>query len=296
MKKILICLFGISLTLLITKCKKPEPVIPVFELDEDFQGYWFKLDSEGETLIADADDYIWGLQFEKNGEVTVARLNNNNGNIDIDDRDAVFIFSSAENNFFTGSENGKTVKGTYKMDKVSFTGYDYTRMYFYSPAITDYLPGGNAGDWSVVGNYAKLNKLDGSSAKIGESEITIPQAPWDLTVSYNNATHIASFTWWAKYSDDIDYFQFAILDQGTWTDLSFTTEANPSGVTNDTWQINEIMDWNGGDPWPTGTFTFKIKAVNSAGESLYSEPVDLVINKKTGNIYSFDYRKLSRSK
>ena len=48
-----------------------------------------------------------------------------------------------------------------------------------------------------------------------------------------------------------------------------------------------------GEPWPSGTHTFKVKAINSVGESFYSEPVDLVISKKSGNKDVIDYRKLT---
>ena len=121
--------------------------------------------------------------------------------------------------------------------------------------------------------------------------IVIPKAPWSLTASYNYETYVATFTWYARDCDDIDNFQFAIYDSGSWVDLNFTFDSNPTG--SDQWMETGTMIMGEGDPWPSGTYYFKVKAINSEGESAYSDQVSLVVLGKKSTPELFDLLKFS---
>jgi hypothetical protein len=381
MKNLVKILALIIISYFIIACEKDDDSSP--SIDEDMIGYWFKLTAEDQIAI-DVDGYFWGLEIKENGDVTTARLNYSAGTINTEASGPAFRISQAADGNFSGKADEETVTGTYVFGTISNAGWDYNSMTIYSSQITDYLPGGTGGDWSVTGKYALLFNLDGTDASTGESPITdppkapsnltftrisnggdvtltwydnsetetgfeierrlyenedyskiatteaddnsytdnsvetdevyqyrvsavnsvgnsaysnvvvakgIPKAPWSLTANYNYSTYIATFTWWARYCDDIDHFQFAIYDSGSWTDLSFTFDSNPTG--SDQWMETGTMNWSGGEPWPAGTYVFKVKAINSEGESNYSDQVSFVISGKKSTPEILDFLNFS---
>jgi len=368
MRKVLFYFIVILIIPFFNGCEKDDDSSP--SIDQDMVGFWFKLTSEDKIAI-DVDGYFWGLQIKSNGEVTIARLDYSESTIDTEASGPAFRMSYAADGTFSGRADDEIVTGTYVFGTISNAGWDYNSMTIYSAQISDYLPGGTGGDWSVTGKYALLFNLDGSDASTGESPITdppvapsylsyarasnggnvtlswndnsdtetgfeierrlyesgnyskiattavdketyidntvaadevyqyrvravnsvgnsnysnvvavigIPKAPWSLTASYNYSTYVATFTWWARDCDDIDHFQFAVYDSGAWVDLTFTFDSNPTG--SDEWMETGTMNWSGGEPWPAGTYLFKVKAVNSEGESAYSNQVSLVVSGK----------------
>ncbi|MFC2087033.1 chitobiase/beta-hexosaminidase C-terminal domain-containing protein [Bacteroidota bacterium] len=120
----------------------------------------------------------------------------------------------------------------------------------------------------------------------GESDYTddlvvniygVPEAPWDLTAGYNRNLYFVYILCWARYSDNISHFVIAYYGSQGWSDLDFTIDADPDDVYNDKWLQSLRIYYSGGKPWPSGTYRFKVKAVNSYGESLYSEEVEVEI-------------------
>jgi hypothetical protein len=172
-KKTLICLLGAMLFLVLygcDGCKKDDPT-PKANLEDGLTGYWFKLSSSTFNLIEDADGYIWGIKFDGNGEITVARWDNGAGSITTEASGPAFTVSTAQEGSFSGSDGENDITGTYSLSTVSLSESNYARMNLYSTMLTDeYLPGGHAGDWSVNGYYAKIFNLDASDAEIVNSE------------------------------------------------------------------------------------------------------------------------------
>ena len=105
----------------------------------------------------------------------------------------------------------------------------------------------------------------------------VPTAPWGISGGYNNNLNFVFVMWWAKVSDNINHFQIAYWTGTEWVDLSFTVEPEVSGIVDGAWLQSTYIYYNGGQPWPSGTYRFKVKAVNSYGESFYSDYVDIVI-------------------
>lgn len=292
MKKVTVYFLAILMFSAFAGCEKDKKSNP--PLDEEVPGVWFKLTGEDQIAV-DVDGYFWGVQIEENGDVTVARLDYGAGSLVFEESGPAFRITEAEGGSFSGSSDGDSFSGTYQLGTVSNAGYDYHSLNLSSSQITDYLPGGTGGDWSVTGKYIKLYTLDYKDASIGESALTVPKAPWSLEGSYNYSSYKVNFTFWARYSDEIDHFQFAFYEEGSWVDLSFETAADPTDVSNDQWQESESMTYNGGDPWPAGNYKFKVKAINAEGESAYSNEVEVVVSgkKSATDFLNFDYLKLA---
>lgn len=163
MKKCVFVLISVAFISLCTGCKKDDNTTPA--VDNNLVGFWFKLTSE-DRIAVDIDGYFWGLKIEQNGDITVARLDYNDATITTEASGAVFKLTKADGGTFTGTSDGETFTGTYQLGTVSNAGYDYHSVYFYSSAINEYLPGGTGGDWSVMGKYIRLYKLDYSNASI----------------------------------------------------------------------------------------------------------------------------------
>jgi len=122
--------------------------------------------------------------------------------------------------------------------------------------------------------------------KYGESDYSnkfianiygVPEAPWDLSINYNDNLNYIFILCWARYSDNIDHFIVAYYSDGAWGDLSSEFDSNPDDVFNDKWLESLFIYYNGGEEFPSGTYKFKVKAVNSYGESLYSEEVEITL-------------------
>lgn len=121
---------------------------------------------------------------------------------------------------------------------------------------------------------------------LGESEFSeeckvntygAPIPPWDLTINYNRNLYYIFILCWAKYSDNIDHFKVAYYYNDNWIDLESEFESRPDDVYNDKWLQTLYLYYNGGQPFPPGSYRFKVKAVNAYGESFYSEEVEIVL-------------------
>lgn len=105
----------------------------------------------------------------------------------------------------------------------------------------------------------------------------VPQAPYDLSGGYNTNLYFVYLMWWAKINDNISHFKIAFWTGTEWVDLDFDVAADIQSVVDDHWLQSTYIYYNGGYPWPSGTYRFKVKAINSYGESFYSEYVDVTI-------------------
>ena len=103
----------------------------------------------------------------------------------------------------------------------------------------------------------------------------VPEAPWDPSGGYNSNMNYVYLMWWARYSDNISYFKVAYLDGSDWVDLSFDVASDPDNVYDDKWLQSTQIYYNQGQAWPAGTHKFKVKAINSYGESYYSEVIEV---------------------
>ncbi len=184
--------------------------------------------------------------------------------------------------------NGGSVTLEWNDNSETETGFEIERKLYedeeYSKIATTVANANSYADNSVEADEVYLYRVRAVNS-VGNSSYTnvvvaigIPQAPWSLTANYNYSTYVATFTWWARDCDDIDHFQFAFYSEGIWSDLNFTFDANPTG--SEQWMETGTMNFDGGEPWPAGTYIFKVKAINSEGESAYSDQVSLIISGK----------------
>ena len=175
------------------------------------------------------------------------------------------------------NDNSDTETG-FEIERRLYENGDYTKIATTAADKETYIDNSVEADEVYQYRVRAVNSVGNSTYSNVVFAIGIPKAPWNLAASYNYSTYIATFTWWARYCDDIDHFQFALYDGSTWIDLGFTFDANPTG--SDEWMQTGTMTYNGGEPWPAGTYLFKVKAVNSEGESAYSNQVSLVVSGK----------------
>lgn len=120
--------------------------------------------------------------------------------------------------------------------------------------------------------------ISGYSNETSVNLFGVPITPWALKVGHNYNLHFTYLLWWARYSDNISYFKVAMYENDSWVDLNFNVACNFSSMANGNFYQGTDLYINGGEPWPSGTYTFKVKAVNSYGESFYTEPVSITIN------------------
>ncbi len=130
----------------------------------------------------------------------------------------------------------------------------------------------------------------GYSNEIAVNLYGVPETPWDPSGGYNSNLNYIWIMWWAKYSDNITHFQLAYPDGDDWVDYSFQTASNPSNVSNDKWLESTKLYYNSGQAFPAGTYRFRIKAVNSYGESYYSEVVTVDPYGKSNSISKINYK------
>ncbi|MCP4178687.1 MAG: fibronectin type III domain-containing protein [bacterium] len=145
----------------------------------------------------------------------------------------------------------------------------------------------------------KASNSAGSSDYSNELSINlygVPEAPWDPSGGYNSNLNYLFLMWWARYSDNITHFQLAYQDGDDWIDYSFQTPSNPSNISNDKWLESTKLYYNGGQPFPAGTFRFRIKAVNSYGESYYSEIVEVSPYGKKNNNSNINHKLIQNNK
>jgi hypothetical protein len=105
----------------------------------------------------------------------------------------------------------------------------------------------------------------------------VPLTPWGLKVGHNYNLNFTYLLWWARYSDNITYFKVALLEGDKWTDLSLNVTPDYSSMVDGNYYQGTNLYFNSGAIWPSGTYTFKVKAVNSYGESFYTEPCSITL-------------------
>jgi len=150
---------------------------------------------------------------------------------------------------------------TLEMDSVSFTdsGLEESQGYFY-----------------------RVRALNGVGASAYSDEVFVnifgvPRVLEDLTCGYNSNLHFFYFIFWHYGADNVQQFFVAFEYEGEWYDIENPYLPDPTNKLISGRKIESLQAyWSTGAP-PAGEHRFKVRAVNSYGSSIYTEPCSIVV-------------------